>query len=143
MCRRLDDVTPSSRTTPPAAASVRRRRMRAGGCPACRSGRLAGPTVRTRAVRRSDRALLAQDGRGRVIPAAPGPAAFPQSPESRHAALKIWIDMTAPAHPIVFRPVIQRLREAGHEVKVSARDYAQTLQLLDLHRIEHERFGSH
>ena len=44
--------------------------------------------------------------------------------------MRIWIDMTAPAHPLVFRPIIPRLRAAGHEVEVTARDYAQTLDLL-------------
>jgi uncharacterized protein len=57
--------------------------------------------------------------------------------------MKIWIDMTAPAHVLVFRPVIPRLRAAGHEVEVTARDYAQTLELLELHGIEHESFGRH
>jgi uncharacterized protein len=57
--------------------------------------------------------------------------------------MRIWIDMTAPAHVLVFRPVIQRLREQGHEVEVTSRDYAQTLQLLELHGIEHRTFGRH
>jgi uncharacterized protein len=57
--------------------------------------------------------------------------------------MKIWIDMTAPAHVLVFRPVIQRLRAAGHDVVVTARDYAQTLDLLELHRIDHIAFGRH
>jgi uncharacterized protein len=57
--------------------------------------------------------------------------------------MRIWIDMTAPAHPLVFRPIIQRLREQGHEVEVTARDYAQTLELLDMLGIEHTAFGSH
>jgi hypothetical protein len=57
--------------------------------------------------------------------------------------MRIWIDMTAPAHPLVFRPVIQRLREQGHEVEVTARDYAQTLQLLGMLGIEHTSFGEH
>ena len=57
--------------------------------------------------------------------------------------MKIWIDMTAPAHVLVFRPIIPRLRERGHEVEVTARDYAQTLELLELHRIEHTAFGRH
>jgi len=35
--------------------------------------------------------------------------------------MKIWIDMTAPAHVLVFRPIIPRLRERGHEVEVTAR----------------------
>jgi uncharacterized protein len=37
------------------------------------------------------------------------------------------MDMTAAAHPLVLRPVIERLRAAGHEVHVSARDYGPTL----------------
>jgi uncharacterized protein len=57
--------------------------------------------------------------------------------------MRIWIDMTAPAHVLVFRPIIERLREQGHEVEVTARDYAQTLQLLELHGIEHTTFGRH
>ena len=57
--------------------------------------------------------------------------------------MRIWIDMTAPAHVLVFRPIIPRLREAGHEVDVTARDYAQTLELLELHQIDHTEFGRH
>jgi uncharacterized protein len=57
--------------------------------------------------------------------------------------VRIWIDMTAPAHPLVFRPIISRLRAAGHEVEVTARDYADTLGLLELHGIEHVAFGRH
>ena len=51
--------------------------------------------------------------------------------------------MTAPAHVLVFRPIIEVFRGRGHEVTVTARDYAQTLQLLELHRIPHEAFGRH
>jgi predicted glycosyltransferase len=57
--------------------------------------------------------------------------------------MRIWIDMTAPAHPLVFRPIIKRLREQGHEVEVTARDYAQTLQLLDMLGIDNTAFGRH
>jgi hypothetical protein len=57
--------------------------------------------------------------------------------------VRIWIDMTAPAHVIVFRPIVQRLRERGHHVEVTARDYSQTLELLELHGIEHTAFGRH
>src|SRR5689334_3668196 len=57
--------------------------------------------------------------------------------------MRIWIDMTAPAHVLVFRPVIERLRAAGHEVSVTARDYSQTLELLKLHGIDHTSFGRH
>jgi len=50
--------------------------------------------------------------------------------------VKVWIDMTAPAHVLVFRPLVEILRERGDEVEITARDYAQTLQLLDLHGLE-------
>lgn len=51
--------------------------------------------------------------------------------------------MTAPAHVLVFRPIIERLRAAGHVVDVTSRDYAQTLQLLELHGIDHVPIGRH
>jgi predicted glycosyltransferase len=47
--------------------------------------------------------------------------------------LRVWIDMTAPAHVLVFRPLIDILRGRGDEVEITARDYAQTLELLELH----------
>src|SRR3954447_4132647 len=57
--------------------------------------------------------------------------------------MRIWFDMTAPAHPVVFRPVIDRLRTAGHEVRVTGRDYAQTLPLLDRLGIPYTAIGRH
>jgi hypothetical protein len=57
--------------------------------------------------------------------------------------MRLWFDMTAPAHPIVFRPVIERLKAEGHEVVVTARDYAQTLELLQRNGIEHTAVGQH
>src|SRR5438874_12618128 len=51
--------------------------------------------------------------------------------------------MTASAHVLVFRPLIRLLRAGGHEVEVTARDYAQTLQLLELHGLEAEVLGRH
>jgi predicted glycosyltransferase len=57
--------------------------------------------------------------------------------------MRIWIDLTAPAHPVVFRPVLARLRERGHEVLVTARDYAQTLELCRLHGIVPAVVGAH
>ena len=53
------------------------------------------------------------------------------------------MDMTAPAHVLVFRPIIERLRAQGHDVELTARDYAQTVQLLELHQIHARVFGSH
>jgi len=51
--------------------------------------------------------------------------------------------MTAPAHVLVLRPIIERLRESGHEVTVTSRDYTQTQELLVLHHIEHTPIGRH
>ena len=57
--------------------------------------------------------------------------------------MRIWIDLTAPAHPVVFRPIVQRLRAAGHDVEVTARDYAQTLELTRRLGLEHHAVGRH
>ena len=43
--------------------------------------------------------------------------------------------MTASAHVLVFRPLIGILRGRG-DVEITAREYAQTLQLLRLHGLE-------
>jgi predicted glycosyltransferase len=51
--------------------------------------------------------------------------------------------MTASAHVLVFRPLIGLLRERGDEVEITARDYAQTLQLLELHGLEATVVGRH
>jgi predicted glycosyltransferase len=51
--------------------------------------------------------------------------------------------MTASAHVLVFRPLIRLLRERGDEVEITARDYAQTLQLLDLHGLDATVIGRH
>jgi predicted glycosyltransferase len=51
--------------------------------------------------------------------------------------------MTASAHVLVFRPLIELLRGDGHEVEVTAREYAQTLQLLELHGIDADVIGRH
>jgi predicted glycosyltransferase len=57
--------------------------------------------------------------------------------------LRVWVDCTAAAHPLVLRPVVELLRERGHEVSITARSYGQTEGLLDLLGLEYESFGSH
>jgi len=57
--------------------------------------------------------------------------------------MRVWIDMTASAHVLVFRPLIRLLRERGAKVEVTARDYAQTLQLIELHGLEADVIGRH
>jgi uncharacterized protein len=51
--------------------------------------------------------------------------------------------MSAPAHVLVLRPIIERMRERGHAVEVTSRDYAQTQALLDLHGMAHTPLGRH
>ena len=57
--------------------------------------------------------------------------------------LRIWIDCTAAAHPLVLRPLIERFQAAGHEVAVTAREYGQTLGILERLGIEYESVGRH
>ncbi|HEY2142310.1 MAG TPA: DUF354 domain-containing protein [Solirubrobacteraceae bacterium] len=57
--------------------------------------------------------------------------------------MRVWIDLTNSPHVLVMRPVIERLREDGHEVRVTARDFAQTLGLLRRFGISHTAIGRH
>jgi predicted glycosyltransferase len=57
--------------------------------------------------------------------------------------LNIWVDMSAPAHVLVLRPIIERLRAGGHAVQITSRDYAQTQALLEIHGMEHTPIGRH
>jgi len=57
--------------------------------------------------------------------------------------MRVWIDLTNSPHVLVFRPLIGLLRERGDEVEVTAREYAQTMQLLELHGIEATAVGHH
>jgi len=57
--------------------------------------------------------------------------------------MRVWIDLTNSPHVLVMRPIIEALREDGHEVQVTARDFAQTLGLLDRFQIDHTVIGRH
>jgi uncharacterized protein len=57
--------------------------------------------------------------------------------------MRVWIDMTASAHPLVFRPLVELLRARGDEVEITARDYAQTLQLIEQHGMTATVIGHH
>src|SRR3954462_539077 len=41
------------------------------------------------------------------------------------------------------RPLIDAMRADGHEVEVTARDFAQTIQLLERFGMEHTQIGRH
>jgi predicted glycosyltransferase len=51
--------------------------------------------------------------------------------------------MTAAAHPLVLRPLVERLEARGDEVLVTAREYGQTLGILDRLGIPYTAVGSH
>ncbi|MGA9875964.1 MAG: DUF354 domain-containing protein [Solirubrobacteraceae bacterium] len=57
--------------------------------------------------------------------------------------MRVWIDLTNSPHVLVMRPVIDVLRADGHEVRVTARDFAQTLGLLERFEIPHTAIGRH
>ncbi|MGA8746457.1 MAG: DUF354 domain-containing protein [Solirubrobacterales bacterium] len=57
--------------------------------------------------------------------------------------MRVWVDCTAAAHPLVLRPLIEGLEERGHEVFVTAREYGQTLGILERLGIPYTKVGSH
>jgi uncharacterized protein len=57
--------------------------------------------------------------------------------------VRIWIDLTNSPHVLVMRPVIERLRGEGHDVAVTARDFAQTLELCRRLGVAHTPVGHH
>jgi predicted glycosyltransferase len=43
--------------------------------------------------------------------------------------VRIWIDLSNSPHPLLFAPIAQTLESKGHEILVTARDNAQTVEL--------------
>jgi predicted glycosyltransferase len=57
--------------------------------------------------------------------------------------VRVWVDCTAAAHPLVLRPLIERLQARGDEVFVTAREYGQTLGILDRLGLPYTAVGAH
>ena len=57
--------------------------------------------------------------------------------------MRVWIDLTNSPHVLVMRPVIETLRARGDDVLVTARDFAQTLGLLERFQLDHTAIGRH
>jgi len=55
--------------------------------------------------------------------------------------VRVWVDISNSPQVPFWRPLLSLLEARGHEVEVTTRDYAQTLELLHLHRIPHEVVG--
>ena len=57
--------------------------------------------------------------------------------------MRVWVDLTNSPHVLVMRPLIEAMRADGHEVEVTARDFAQTLALCERFGISHTAIGHH
>jgi predicted glycosyltransferase len=57
--------------------------------------------------------------------------------------MRVWIDLTNSPHPLVMRPIAERLRSEGHEVSVTARDFAQTVELAQRLGLDPTVIGRH
>jgi predicted glycosyltransferase len=55
--------------------------------------------------------------------------------------MRVWVDITNSPHVPFFRPLLALLEARGHDVTVTAREYAQTLELLEQAGIEHAVVG--
>lgn len=55
----------------------------------------------------------------------------------------VWIDLDNTPHVPLFRPIISELQKKGIRVIVTARNYAQTIELLQLWGIPHTAIGTH
>ena len=55
--------------------------------------------------------------------------------------MRVWIDVSNSPQVPFFRPLIALLCGRGHDVDVTTREFAQTIELLSLHGIEHEVVG--
>jgi predicted glycosyltransferase len=60
--------------------------------------------------------------------------------------MRVWVDLTNSPHPLVMRPIVERIRRGGGDVSVTARDFAQTVEIcerlgLDATVIGHHRGG--
>ena len=57
--------------------------------------------------------------------------------------MNVWVDLTNSPHVLVMRPVIEAMRRDGHQVEVTARDFAQTLELCERFGMAHTAVGRH
>jgi uncharacterized protein len=57
--------------------------------------------------------------------------------------MRVWVDLTNSPHVLVMRPIVRALERRGAEVLITARDFAQTLQLCERHGLAYEAIGRH
>lgn len=57
--------------------------------------------------------------------------------------MKIWIDIVNSPHVRFFNGIIKRLKADGHEVLITARDFSNIHDLLDIFQLEYTSIGKH
>lgn len=57
--------------------------------------------------------------------------------------MKIWFDLTNSPHINFFRQMIEELKAEGHEVVITCRPLANTIDLLDLYKMDYTVVGKH
>lgn len=57
--------------------------------------------------------------------------------------MRVWVDLTNSPHVIVLAPLVRAMRARGDEVHVTARDFAQTVELARLHGLDALVVGHH
>lgn len=77
-----------------------------------------------------------RDGHGRIAAGGSGTGVG-----AGRCCVRVWIDVDNAPHVQIFRPIIQRLRERGAEVVVTARDRTYVPELLRAAGIEHTIVG--
>ncbi len=55
--------------------------------------------------------------------------------------MHVWIDVTNSPHVAFFRPLVQLLEERGDRVSITAREFAQTIELLEDAGLRHDVVG--
>lgn len=56
---------------------------------------------------------------------------------------RIWVDCTNSPHVVIFRPLVAEMERRGHEVVITARDFAQTVGLLERYGMPYTLIGEH
>ena len=56
---------------------------------------------------------------------------------------RLWVDMTNSPHVLVLEPIIAEFERRGWDATITARDFAQTLPLLDAHGLPYTLIGRH
>lgn len=69
------------------------------------------------------------------------PATSPRRASRR--PVRVWVDMANSPHVQFFAPIISEIEARGHSVLITARDFAQTLELLDEAGLSYTAIGQH